>query len=68
MEVDHQKFVSRRIKSADGGTGLFAQDHQANGVERRSANLKMMPSRQPDVKTRGKSGRSTDKATRKCKI
>ena len=37
MEVEHQKLVSRMIKSADGGTGLLHKKYQANGVERRSA-------------------------------
>ena len=37
MEVEHQKLVSRMINTAGGGTGLFAQNHHANGVERRSA-------------------------------
>ena len=37
MDVELQKLVSDMIKSANGGTGLFSQNHQANGVERRSA-------------------------------
>ena len=32
MEVEQQKTVSRMIKSADGSTGIFAQNYQANGV------------------------------------
>ena len=37
MEVRQQKLVSRLGRSAAGGTGLFAQNHQTNGAERRSA-------------------------------
>ena len=37
MDVELQKLVSDMIKSANGGTGLFSQNHQANGVERRNA-------------------------------
>ena len=38
MEVEHQKSFSRVIKSAQVGTGPLAQDHETNGVQRRSAN------------------------------
>ena len=34
MEVEHQKKVSRMIKSADGSAGLLQNNYQANGVER----------------------------------
>ena len=36
MEVEHQKLVSLITTGTDGGTGL-AQNHQATGSERRSA-------------------------------
>ena len=32
----HQKLVSRMIRGAEGGTGHVAQNHHANGVERRN--------------------------------
>ena len=35
----HQRKVSRMVKSADGGAGLFAQDHQAYDMVRRSADF-----------------------------
>ena len=40
MEVEHQKLVSRMIRSAGGGPGLSHKNHQTNSVERRSADSK----------------------------
>ena len=68
-EVEHQKLVRRTIKSAEGGTGLFAQNDEAHRFERRFADAREVEDVKPfpDVRRRGENGPGTGIATRRCR-
>ena len=70
MEKEHQKLVSRMIASAEGGGLLHKITNQHPGEDGCVCWKRWSETQNPgrDLRNKGKTGRSTGSATRRCKI